>query len=960
VDVLKRILIITLSLVLVLALAMSANAGVRNTVHDYQAQGRRTGAQSVVIPNSQRGMCSFCHIPHVAKGDRLWPTPGASKQSLVGLVGVLCAACHGTGDSNFNNKNSPGSEVAVDGVNRLNDIYATYLINHILIDDGVYANNTNQNYYSTANQFNQVNRWPYCSTQGTTTVSQKIECSSCHNPHSEDYGASTKTTEVDGDLRYGNDFLRAAMFNTTTGIAFCEYCHEEKNRNTATSGISALNTIGTGTHPVGTTADAGLEGQQDIHIESAERSGALRTNTIVSNVLYDMGIGTGMGGINPIRTDAGIGTHLTSYDTGGVTCQTCHKVHGAPRGVGNTWQRGATGNVGSYSGTTDRVYLAASDDGDANILAIENDSNGGTVNNQGSSNWLYPTGKMARTASDYNDLCIDCHETTPSVGKNWKTVDNNAIRTTADGDGTIVLDSHPVNLAADGVSESGFDLTVQDPNWNGKNGNWTNARWAGANGALGDDNFVAVGRFRGPGQGTATRSEIVCLTCHAIHDGEPGTPILRSRTKDFCSDCHTLSIGGVSHPVGYGSAMRDNPDAAVWPNGDNLPMSDYYTGGVATKSFKRSIDSITDMACFTCHAAHDGMDGFMLRVTDDNSRICTGCHTDLAVSGGTGGENPSNYIAEYNDNDDGLGDVSSSVGTSSVLTRLGSHYTGTVTSTDNVVGEARWAFTGSWTDTDNDGAGPVKAQTSHWTGAYLSTIARMQCQSCHTPHVAASGLVEANTYDGSTTPVDWDFPLAVAGNDINFDPSLSPNTTTKMAFTPTSALLLGNNVDSKMCATCHWPRGTHVTTIYSVPAKPDPNRAAGDLRRRRDYCTRIEKYIITMLNGEQEVQYNVYDLIATGSLYGSGANMDSVRTPESPCNFPPLKPGVAPGTAAADNAISGSKMLCDSCHAPHGAATRAGAFILEAGTGAASTIQLANQRIATRNYQALCWRCHDK
>jgi predicted CXXCH cytochrome family protein len=898
-------------------------------------------------------MCSYCHIPHVSKGDRLWPSAGFDSANKAGLVGILCASCHADQGSSYNNSNSPGS--ANLEVRRAGDVYNTDLVNHILIDDGVYANNTNQNYYGGATQFGEVNRWPYCSTQGTTTVAQKIECSSCHNPHSQDFGASTKTVETDGDYRYGNDFLRAAMYNTTTGVAFCEYCHEEKAR-----GGNALNTIGTGTHPVGTTANADLAGQEDIHIESSERVNAGLTGaSIVSSILYDMGIGTGIAGTDTLRTDHGPGQHLTSYDTGGVTCQTCHRVHGAPRGTGNAWQRSETGTTGSYLAAS-RRYLAASDDGDCNILAVENDSNGGTVNNIGASNWSYPTGKYApaiRFASDYNDLCIDCHETTPSVGKNWKLNDNNAIRGTAD----LVNDAHPVNIAPDGVSESGFDLTVQDPGWSGKNSNWTNARWAGTNGAKGDDSLTSGnGRYKGGSTApTNSRTEIVCLTCHAVHDGEPGTPILRSKTKDFCSDCHTLSLGLVSHPVGYGSAMQDNPDAAIWPNGDNLPLSDYYTGTNSSKSFNRVKSNTIDMACFTCHAAHDGMDGFMLRVTDDNSRICTGCHTDIVLVPGM--ENPSNYIAEYNDNDFGYGDRPDIINTTSSATnRLGSHYTGTVTNTDNIVGEIRWAFTGAWTDTDTDGGtGPVKAQTSHWNGGnplYTQNDKRMQCQSCHTPHDAASGLVEANSYDGSTTNVDWDFPSAIIGNDYNYDPSLYPNTTTKMAFTPTSALLLGSNVDSKMCATCHWPRGTHVTTIYTVPAKPDPNRTGGVARRRRDFCTRIEAYVIQVLNGEQEYQYNVYDLIADGTVTAApGGTNDAVRTPESPCNFPPLRPGQWDLAAPAVG-----KMLCDSCHAPHGAATRAGAFILEAGSGDASTLALANQRIAKRNYQALCWRCHDK
>jgi len=947
---LKKIIVLTTSILFVLALATSALAGIRNTIHDFQsgvAGGQTTGIQGAI---QQRGMCSYCHIPHSAKGDRLWPSPGGvSGDNVVagtaktGIVGVLCASCHNTA-TNTNNSHSPMSGGA--GPDRRNDIYSTAMINHVLIDDGIYANNTNQNYVSGSAQMGQVNTWPYCGTQSTGGgTGVQIECSSCHNPHSENYGQSTLTTENGtGLLGYGNDFLRASFYNTSTGVAFCEYCHEEKTR-----GGAAGNTIGTGTHPVGVTADARDAAQVDIHIESAERATLNAAGGIVSANQYDMGIGWGVGAGSYIaNTDNGIGLHLTSYNTGGVTCQSCHKVHGAPAGAGNSWGRGGN-TVGSYNGNAGRIYLAASDDNNCNILAIENDANGGT------SGYTYRT--AGRTAGDYNDLCIDCHETTPSVGPNFAASGDVATTTGPDSAlaGRIANDTHPVNIAPDGLSESGFSLTVRDPGWLATNGNWTNARWAGPSGTAGSNAFTGQSRWAGPGITPPTnRTEIICLTCHAIHDGENGTPILRARSSTYCEDCHTPSIGTVSHPVGYGSAMKDNPDGFIWPNGDNLPLADYYQGS-AGGSFKHSTgDTTTDMACFTCHAAHDGVDGFMLRIRDDNSRICVGCHTDFIATFNlaTRTENPANYINEY--------------GSEGVNKRLGSHYTGTVNDSSNNVGETRWTFSGTWTDTVYTINGHVsKAQTSHWTGPTGNggsnggrTNLRTTCQSCHTPHNAAMGLVEANAYDGSITPYDFNGAIVAATN-VNYDGT----TATKMGFTPTTALLLGNNSASKMCATCHWPAGTHVTTISSVPAKPDPQRGTGGAKRKyRDYCTRTERFIISILNGEQETRYNVYDLIADGSITDNTFTYDG-RTPESPCNFPPLMPGVASQAAhgaTTDFLNPGGQMLCDSCHTPHAAATGPAAFILEGGTGAANSLSTGNQRIATRNYQDLCWLCHDK
>jgi len=397
----KKLLIVTLSLVLVLAFAVPGFAGIANTIHDFQSGGALTGFGG----GAARGMCSYCHIPHVSQGDRLWPTPGTGQTAVGGLIGNLCGSCHYTATGNT--RSPVAANASAKGVLRSGDVYNTGKVNHVLIDDNIYGNNTRQNYVIGASQFAQANVWPYCGTQATASgpTSVQIECSSCHNPHSEAFGQSTNTVgNANRAYGYGNDYLRSGMYNGT--VAFCEYCHEEKTRNKTLG-----NTIGTGTHPVGTTANANSAAQADIHIESAERAGLTASN-IVSAVQYDMGIGTYAGG-NSILADEGIGTHLTGYGTGGVTCQSCHLVHGAQRGAAtsSTWDNTTVG--GSYD-AANKIYLASDDDGFASILAIENSANGGGVG------YSYPT--EGRTAGDYNDLCVDCHETTPSVvatGQPW-------------------------------------------------------------------------------------------------------------------------------------------------------------------------------------------------------------------------------------------------------------------------------------------------------------------------------------------------------------------------------------------------------------------------------------------------------------------------------------------------------------------------------------------------------------
>ncbi|NIS75775.1 MAG: hypothetical protein GTO08_10980, partial [Deltaproteobacteria bacterium] len=94
----KVIRIVLLSLLVVgvvIFSGTSAQAAVGGTVHDIDAY-TGPGGGSGTADTAMGGTCSYCHIPHGALGDRLWPsspvvTGDAWKDTT---VGNLCWSCH--------------------------------------------------------------------------------------------------------------------------------------------------------------------------------------------------------------------------------------------------------------------------------------------------------------------------------------------------------------------------------------------------------------------------------------------------------------------------------------------------------------------------------------------------------------------------------------------------------------------------------------------------------------------------------------------------------------------------------------------------------------------------------------------------------------------------------------------------------------------------------------------------
>ena len=78
-----------LFLTLLLTIHSYAIAGVLNSPHDIAAQKYTLAGRE----DEKKNVCNYCHVPHKAKGARLWATAPPSLKGW-GKVGPLCYSCH--------------------------------------------------------------------------------------------------------------------------------------------------------------------------------------------------------------------------------------------------------------------------------------------------------------------------------------------------------------------------------------------------------------------------------------------------------------------------------------------------------------------------------------------------------------------------------------------------------------------------------------------------------------------------------------------------------------------------------------------------------------------------------------------------------------------------------------------------------------------------------------------------
>ncbi len=443
------------------AFAVPALAGITNTAH----QLTRTGLTG--------GSCAVCHLPHGAvQGARLWvEMPSGTIPGAAGSVGQLCGYCHFLNQSGGSGPNwdqdapsptrvygaaSHGRNMGIDHVPGLPRSYNAI----------PYASNG----------------FPYISG-----VSDQIfECTSCHDVHNDG---------VADNPNGHRPFLRADINVLCTG------CHDNrmyinttpKNDLAGTGGNWGLANVGIsnpGSHPVG----------NDI---TGNVSGGNSPITIIHTMRVPY---------NNAQNQWAIGGHLSNgAANGGVTCVTCHAVHGV---------RGDSHFAASLVAPADSHVPFV------NFLALQQnayqpDADGRDVANGG---------RPASAADPNNRLCEGCHQgflldTGYAPGTVTSTYNPNP-------GGTAY--SHPV----DQMNAMYYTWVTAFPaQW--PIGYWTNK----------------------------STPNVICESCHVAHPAAnidtvllPGTVrgdlagvtesdyILRGTWIDVCQKCHTGSIVR-HHPV---------------------------------------------------------------------------------------------------------------------------------------------------------------------------------------------------------------------------------------------------------------------------------------------------------------------------------------------------------------------------------------------------------------------------
>ncbi len=519
----KKILCILGAVAMVFAFAGIAGATLSNTSHSLAPSG---------------GDCASCHVPHGAAGaNRLWPaTPGApGGVTLVGEVAPLCGYCHFgvTGGGGFA---SADATTFVWGDN----------------SHGVQMSDTSL----PGSQIDQ-NAFPYYDN----ATDSHIECTTCHDVHSDPAGG------VGNGFR---PFLRAPI------EALCSQCHGNRRYEGGSVAFgNALANWGTdsaqgvnnpGSHPVGpdVTGDNYKAGTSPISIPD------------------EMTVDFPAAGVKDAWA---MGGHLTSGDSGGVTCATCHAVHGI------------------FVDTAEATLPATADtvpNGNMLVMfqpSVIQDANGRDIYNG---------------EGGINDLCEACHsDATPSIDAGY-----NADSYAPNPGGTDF--GHPVD---DMEIQAVMDWVTAFP-----------ADWP-----VGDLTLIDTSD-----NVNIADPVVICESCHVPHpaanvnrtddDGAGGFAnsefILRNSQVDVCADCHTSAAAG-HHPVGIAYTGRpvylpdDGGDlacstchsgtgghnwtgiGAVGLDPDWLPIDN---GRAATRAVEQ-YNADMSITCMDCHYGLDANNG---------------------------------------------------------------------------------------------------------------------------------------------------------------------------------------------------------------------------------------------------------------------------------------------------------------------------------------------------------------
>ncbi|MBI5207797.1 MAG: hypothetical protein HY934_08395 [Candidatus Firestonebacteria bacterium] len=449
--------------------------------------------------------------------------------------------------------------------------------------------------------------------------------------------------------------------------------------------------------------------------------------------------------------------------------------------------------------------------------------------------------------------------------------------------------------------------------------------------------------------------------------------------KIQCETCHNWADGNIHYDV----SRRRDPQMEVDPSSRTRYLKNDVDikGSVVLHKTDEDPNANSEL-CVSCHT----MDNF--RYQPDLSNVSYGFMNHSTLGAKFIGANPSPWIMEYPSAYTGTNLVpkdAEDVMETTRLSRLGTHATGfRVAIEDDAEGighmpRADWVYYAKWggdttfsapnldplfsgTGNDLPCNRMLSGKRSKW-GELFDTFtdkegrkpyAAIICQSCHTPHNAAAGLVEYNTGAGSK--------------------EASPHT----------ALLVATQAESFMCRVCHLRGGGFVHPL-NRPSYPGPDPIATKYISGRDvplasYMDSLDysggqrlkgmrksdvPHVLLLTLDQETTRAKDENIPKSQAIYlrdttnkvdttqnrdpgGSKWAVTINNGPKPPANYPRKGgslsnwPGSSnrkagwPGTdVGIDTTASGSwsdrsMLVCDSCHAPHAAGTPGGTYCLEA------------------------------
>ncbi|MBI5696459.1 MAG: cytochrome c3 family protein [Nitrospirae bacterium] len=564
----KRLLTIVLALAIA-GIGSSAMAAVSGSPHDF------TGVSTYTL-------CNPCHIPHAAKGSkRLWAQEQQGGGAIVfgdgatwatSDIGKLCGSCHHDGMAVIVASNAYGAgnqphQVQASAYAAGSHGRSTTVLTGDLNDTPAAADNTGR---------------PYLSTWGDPAMNNKIQCSTCHDPHDNTVAP----------------FLRAIGAQASV-TDVCEGCHDRVNggygtTNAMTRGANDGTSVAS-MHPVGITYDdkAGNENNGPLDLSKIGNT-ILRTQAELPAALRTP---------NPNTNNWRLGGKFEGGgSTGNLGCNTCHAVHGTNNG-----------SLGGDAAPTNIYLLAVNNNGSNTNAPLCESCHGG------SSTTAFTSLALVDGTAGSNGLHYVAGSQSAGVG---------------------VYDDHPLDMTPDGAPAlvnwaNAANARYERTAWGATSAGDPNAvagRWP--YGTVPGSPYVENGVSFG---------NIICISCHSAHNGISETSLRRKGGVALTSGGIATSNPTAAQMAANGGDIRNAWCYNCHQVQDMVPSFHHSTntdvgglGGTPANYTAGDIPGNSQIWCNDCHVgggnltAHNGFFNLALALpvtSNGSSDLCLGCHT---------------------------------------------------------------------------------------------------------------------------------------------------------------------------------------------------------------------------------------------------------------------------------------------------------------------------------------------